>query len=305
MPGPHAAPQLRTDLLEAQDQAELEAAVRERLYRSLAAGKPVIPPLPRVAAELHSLARSPDADLAVVAGLARRDPQLAGTIIGMVCSAPYRPRDGRAITNLDEATALIGRAGLRDIALALTLGKVFRCRPLDGPMRALQRHSFVVANVAAYLCALVDCDPDLGFLAGLFHDVGLQLILAELAELGRSDPHWLEPELLRLPFLGLHQELGAIITGRWNLPVEVVEVARVHHAPEQASPQNRLLAHLVALADEADALPSGELDPGRRARVPLTPRSAREAALTSEQRTEMIQFAESLQRDSNLVALIA
>lgn len=285
----------------------LEERLRARVEEELRVGRVRIPPLPQLALQLQRMARSPAPDLGEAVQLVKRDAQLTAQVLRMASSAAFRPRAGASLASIEQAAVLIGVRGLRDVAFTASIGQVFRCGPLDAKMREAQQHAFVVACGAAYACNLLERDSDDGFLCGLLHDVGRQLLLATLARLGGRHESWLAPDIVNHPYLELHQELGARVIEHWGLEGPAREVAACHHAPERAGAASEL-TELVALCDAGDHLDTSDAgeeldsDAGRERRGELLAGHPRAllSALERDQVVELGRFLEFVRLDDRL-----
>ncbi len=230
--------------------AQLEAELERVVVDAIREGKIEIPPLPKVALELQRQTQAPIPDLGRCIQLIKRDPQLAARVIQLANTAGYRP-SGSPIRTLERAGVTIGLRGLRDMAFAFFLGRVFSCGPLDPLVKAQQRHAFVVACATAYTCGLLGLDSEFGFLCGLLHDVGRLAIFATLADLGLGDRRWIEPSFAERPFRSMHQRLGGLLLDMWGLPALTADAARYHHDPGDAG-HSASMAFAVAVADAHD-----------------------------------------------------
>ena len=114
------------------------------------------------------------------------------------------------------------------------------------------RTNFRVAQMARYLAFQTDQNPDMGFTAGLLHDIGQLVLVNEkpeiyLAMLGAA----LDGDDLvaheRAAFGFDHAELGEALAMRWNFPLEIQQAIAWHHQVDLAVRQP--LAMVVCLAD--------------------------------------------------------
>lgn len=231
------------DLFEAEDwQSEL----RERIADALRDGKFEIPPLPAVAVELNRIASSAEPDLRKATELVHRDAQLAGRVLALASSAAFGARS--PITDLQKAVVRIGANGLRDIAFAVMMGKVFRCHPLDRQMQQVNARSYLMAAMSHVICRRLKMDSKLGFLCGLLADVGQLGLLALLADFSKENRAWLRRHVIDEAIATMHTEFGALICSRWALPAAIKEVALHHHDPQAAQGAGPL-ALAVAASD--------------------------------------------------------
>lgn len=224
--------------------------VRKRLVADVVADAIEIPPLPKVAVELHQLASSPDPDLRRAQVILERDPQLAGRVAQVASSPAY---GGRAVTGIEMAVVRLGTTGLRDIAMAVAMGRVFRCKALDSYIRTEMQHSFAVGSASKVLCSILGLDPHYGFLCGLFHDLGRLTIGMAIAQYYSESQAKIDMTILDALADQHHQQVGEHVLSKWGMHNMVKTVAAHHHAPDKAGAAAPL-ALVVAAADAADRI---------------------------------------------------
>lgn len=276
---------------------------RARLSRDIREGQFQIPPLPEVAVELNALANSPDPDIGAAVTLIERDAQLAAKVLQVASSASYGL--GGPITDVRRASVRIGISGLRNVALALIMGPVFRCGPLDGLMREIMQHGFITACTTGWICRVLKIDNRTGFLCGLLHDVGKQALLAALARLARRYPQWLERAFVDEAMLTMHQEIGALVVGKWALPDVVRDCARFHHHAQEVPPERgtQPMVMAVGVANFAANL-KGETAEACAETLRLEPLPYK-AGLAREHLLDIARMVEQSRVDSRLLGLTA
>ncbi|HHO54069.1 MAG TPA: HDOD domain-containing protein [Deltaproteobacteria bacterium] len=224
---------------------------------------------PTAALKILELSRSPNALLDQLEEAVALDPVLAARVL-KVANAPLFGLRVR-IGTLRRALQMLGFDGARNIAISLALRGIS-----DGGSEwgeRLWRH----CEATGWICRVLsrrtrNVNADEMFVAGLLHDLGLQLLLilepgvsTELLEVhGPDDPELILAETRHMGFH--HGQLGAECLRRWKLPPYVVQLVEQHHLhplhPLQPSTsarpaQPRLLA-LLQLADTlADPLLEG------------------------------------------------
>lgn len=224
--------------------------LRRRIADDVRDGTLEFPPLPQVAMELGNLAASIDPDMQVAMRLVERDNQLAGRVIRVAASPAM---GGRSVTDLRGAVMALGVNGLRDLAFAASMGKVFRCAPLDALVRTEMLHAFVVAIGSAAACRMLAVGERYGFLCGLFHDIGRVAVFMALSRYGRAEPTYWDSALAGRAADALHAELGPLVLSSWGLHNMVTRVAEHHHRPARAGAAMPLCL-AVATVDAADRL---------------------------------------------------
>jgi HD-like signal output (HDOD) protein len=207
-----------------------------------------IPPLPKTVVEMTRLANSPGSDARAAVRMVEREPQFAAKVLQVASSSAFGMGQ---LNDLKQAVVRIGLMGLRDIAYALTMGSVFRCKSLEPLMKEELRHGYVTACASALVARAFGLDTQHGFLCGLLHDVGRMALLSALAIRGDKDKSWLHPYFVRHVLTQLHEEVGYLVLSRWGLH-NIKNIARFHHKPTEAPPEDATLCLAVAIADLAN-----------------------------------------------------
>jgi len=142
---------------------------------------------------------------------------------------------------------------------------VFAMPEYGDTMTSVARHSTLTAYITRIVCRRTGSDAELSFICGLLHDVGFAGLLLAVSHIeGASAP---DLRLLWNDVDRLHEQATLLLTQRWGLPAEVVEVVG-HHHHLHTGPFSRTAA-AVHLADHLTqhfgASVQGPLDQG----VPL------------------------------------
>ena len=212
--------------------------------------------LPEVTAKIVQTVEDPKSTAAQLHKIVAHDPALATRILKVVNSAFYG-LPGQ-IGSVERAIVLLGLNAIKNIAVAASLGQLFRGVKLCEGFTAkdLWTHCIAVGVTARELARQMKLPiADEAFLAGLIHDtgmlVGLQVWpdkLKEACEAARtSDKDFCEIER---EVTGVdHQQLGQGLAELWKFPRSCQLVAGYHHKPTTLSDNNRMLVTLVYIAD--------------------------------------------------------
>ena len=212
--------------------------------------------LPEVTAKIVQTVEDPKSTAAQLHKIVAHDPALATRILKVVNSAFYG-LPGQ-IGSVERAIVLLGLNAIKNIAVAASLGQLFRGVKLCEGFTAkdLWTHCIAVGVTARELARQMKLPiADEAFLAGLIHDtgmlVGLQVWpdkLKEACEAARtSDKDFCEIER---DVTGVdHQQLGQGLAELWKFPRSCQLVAGYHHKPTTLSDNNRMLVTLVYIAD--------------------------------------------------------
>jgi HD-like signal output (HDOD) protein len=212
--------------------------------------------LPEVTAKIVQTVEDPKSTAAALHKIVAHDPALATRILKVVNSAFYG-LPGQ-IGSVERAIVLLGLNAIKNIAVAASLGQLFRGVKLCEGFTAkdLWTHCIAVGVAARELARQMKLPiADEAFLAGLIHDtgmlVGLQVWpdkLREACEAARKterDFCEVEREITGAD----HQQLGQGLAELWKFPRSCQLVAGYHHRPTQLSDNNRMLVTLVYIAD--------------------------------------------------------
>lgn len=231
--------------------AEPQAAVQEIIKKISS-----IATLPEVTAKIVATVEDPRSNAAILHKIVSHDPALVTRILKVVNSAFYG-LPGQ-IASIERAIVLLGLNAIKNIAVAASLGQLFRGVKLcEGhTAKDLWTHCIAVGVTARHLAKQMKLPlADEAFLAGMIHDIGILVSLqtnpeklraaCEKAQAGAGNFIDLEKELTGLD----HQVLGQALAEHWKFPRSCQLVAGFHHRPSQLSDNNRLLVTLVYVAD--------------------------------------------------------
>jgi HD-like signal output (HDOD) protein len=216
----------------------------------------VIATLPEVTAHIVSTVDDPKSTASQLHKIVAHDPALVTRILKVVNSAFYG-LPGQ-IGSVERAIVLLGLNAVKNIAVAASLGQLFRGVKLCEGFTAkdLWIHSIAVAVTSRELAKRLKLPiHDEAFLAGLIHDVGLLVELHTSPEALRQTATQIQKEggdfcTAERELLGYdHQQLGMGLTELWKFTRSCQLVAGYHHQPSALSDNHRVLVTLVHAAD--------------------------------------------------------
>ncbi len=218
-----------------------------------------LPTLPAIIMELERLLHSDSVSMLEIAVVVEEDPAIAASVLRLANSVVYfNSMSGRIVSLRD---ALV-RLGTREIQRLVSASAIIRAfgkmgRHLDPKRfwRQSLRTAVCLRTIARSAAAHVYIDEDEAYMAGLLRDIGLlvldQYFPKAFEQLLAAMPSQevLSPEVERAQ-LGLdHGEVGGCLLEQWNLPEVLIQAATWHNQPDQATPDARLLANAVRLAE--------------------------------------------------------
>ena len=212
--------------------------------------------LPEVTARIIRTVEDPKSTASSLHKIVAHDPALVTRILKVVNSSFYG-LPGQ-VGSVERAIVLLGLNAVKNIAVAASLGQMFRGAELcDGyAAKDLWAHCVAVGVTARELARQMKAPvADEAFLAGMIHDVGLLVSLqlwpeklrnvCETAKAGQQDFCEIERAILGVD----HQQLGRGLAEQWKFPRTCQLVAGFHHQPQTLADDNRLIVTLVHIAD--------------------------------------------------------
>jgi len=235
------------------------AALRHETVRTMVSDMNCVPSLPSVYEALMHELESPNASLVRVADIVERDPGMTAQVLRVCNSLLFGLR-----TEVSSAPMAVTLMGLRTVAslfLSMQIFKQFDVSSAAGQiLRSVCDHSLSTAWLAREIARAEGCSTRLtedAFTAGLLHDVGKLLLVANFpdlykevlvtAEAGRSTPS----EAERIVFGADHAEVGSFLLGLWGLPQVLVDAVASHHQLPDREPQFDATT-IVHIADAID-----------------------------------------------------
>jgi len=223
-----------------------------------------IPSLPTLYAEVTAALRAEDSSFAKVAQIISKDVGMAAKILQLANSA-FLGTSGR-VSSLSQALTLIGNETVRTLVLSVHVFSQFEGNSKTrASLPALWDHSTAVSALAQRIANGEKCPKAVieeCFTAGLLHDIGKVVLLAEMPreymevcsnKAGEKTDG--EKKLLGCT----HAEVGAYLMSIWGLPFPLVHAVAYHHHPgETAETKFSALTavHVAdAIASETDESP--------------------------------------------------
>jgi putative nucleotidyltransferase with HDIG domain len=212
--------------------------------------------LPEVTMKIIKTVEDPRSSATQLHKIVAHDPALVTRILKVVNSSFYG-LPGQ-IASIERAIVLLGLNAVKNIAVAASLGQLFRGVKLcDGfTAKDLWTHCVAVACASRELAkGMNPAHADEAFLAGMIHDIGLLVSLQTgpeqlqevCAEVRKKNLDFCETERV---LTGVdHQMLGAGLAEMWKFPRACQVVAGRHHNPSDVPDEYRSLVAIVYTAD--------------------------------------------------------
>lgn len=254
--------------------------------------------LDRILDETSDLPTMPQATLAVmresqsststahsVAKYLAQDQALTARVLRLANSAFYGMQ--RQIATPEEAVVILGMRAVRNLALIAStynwMAKAMGSYTYEP--QEFWEHSLSTAVAAQVISSKVSPgSSDVAFTCGLLHDIGKAALNAWFENhpinlMAVANTLSVPVERAEKRILGFdHQEVGAGMAERWNLPKVIVESIACHHSPSDCFPHNPIndIVHVADYMSSTGHIGTGgggvrfSLDPAALARLELT-----------------------------------
>jgi HD-like signal output (HDOD) protein len=230
-----------------------------------------LPTPPAIALKVVQAASRPDCEPDEIVALLGRDPALCAKLLRAVNSCVYGL--GRPVASIARAVTVLGLNTVRSLTLGLSLPAMRAGPAADAAMRNYWMVSVGGAIVARELAVLTHRPfPDDDLVAGLLRDIGAVLLRQAFPaawDALAAGPLDAPCEAEEAVFGVTHAEVSAVLLQGWNLPAELIEPIRFHHAPERLADRPPLAerARLLQFADQLAQLDVVARDPAALERV--------------------------------------
>lgn len=196
-----------------------------------------IPAQPRVLEELRKLMQRREMDVRALAKVINQDPGLTAMLFKAVGNAAYRQH--QPFESVEEILHAVGVRQTFNLVQALSLfgaGEVKKNRQVYESFwahsQAIGQISMLIADERVSVCNIF---PDQAFLAGIFHDCGVPLLMqrfptyyAEM-QLGAAPHVWVDLLEEDRKFNTDHCVVGYLVARHWCLPEFISDAIRHHH----------------------------------------------------------------------------
>jgi putative nucleotidyltransferase with HDIG domain len=214
-----------------------------------------LPTIPVVAIKVMQLIESERATAEELAKIVASDPAVAARVLKISNSSFYGCQ--RQIQTLSSAIVVLGFSTLRSLVVAASVKQVYK--PYGLTEKMLWEHSFAAGLAARIIASQTRAaNEEEAFLAGLFHDIG-KIIMNSLDRVKFQEVmqhcynegiSFGEAERSVYPFG--HDEVGAYVIRKWNLPEVLTTAILQHHRMEFSAEDSPAVVNLTAVTSLAD-----------------------------------------------------
>lgn len=221
----------------------LENWVPRNSIRDLVRRIRTLPTMPTLYQEVQTLLKSPDATTEQVGAIIAKDMAMTTKLLQVLNSAWFGA--SRKISDPAEAVGILGFETVSSMVMTIKLLSQYdKVKPVYFSIDRLWRHSTEVAKNAKQITLYHTDDrvlAEAAFTGGLLHDLGKVVLASNFDEQYRgaqslaAKQKLAPPEVEKEIFGASHGEIGAYLLGLWGMPVDVLEIAALHHHPADCS----------------------------------------------------------------------
>ncbi len=213
-----------------------------------------LPTMSPVAIQVLNMVSDPQTSPAKLSETIGRDAGLTSQILQLSNSAYFGL--SRQVTQLQQAVLILGFNEIRNMVVVAATFDILKHNVEEDILKDLWEHYLAVAICARFLAQRYYKEAsEMAYVAGLLHDVGkvpfAYRFPTEYRQMMDHAGH--QPARLNVMeqdyFDTDHQELGARLLEKWNLPETIVNVAGRHHDVDDEIAQEQPLVPLILLSD--------------------------------------------------------
>lgn len=206
------------------------------MVRRLFAQGVKIPPQPRVLEELRQLLKRQEFDIRDLARVINRDPGITAMLFKVCNSAAYRQH--QPFGAVEQILHAVGIRQTFNLVQAIALAGVTEVKRHRQVYEAFWARSQAVAQLAMLIAddrvSVCNIFPDQAYLAGIFHDCGVPLLMQRFptycGEMLLDRPgRWIALAEEDRKFSADHCVVGYLVARHWNLPDFICDAIRYHH----------------------------------------------------------------------------
>lgn len=199
----------------------------EDIHRDLSEKEITLPSLPDIALRVQEAASDPDCTFDSIGKVLKSDAALSANLIKIANSPLYLTR--LPVTNVRAAVHRMGVPAVRNFAMTFALQNLFHSynTGLNRLFRKVWEDNCEISaltSVLATFCA--GFDPDDALLAGLIQDVGIVILIGQLAERGEDID---DPKEIREKLDQWAPSVGQMLLERWEFDQRYINVVKCRH----------------------------------------------------------------------------
>ncbi|MBS1144764.1 MAG: hypothetical protein H6R14_2170 [Proteobacteria bacterium] len=215
-----------------------------------------IPVQPRVLEELAQHMKRKELDVRLLARVINQDPGMTAMLFKVVGNSAYRQL--QPFGSVEEILHAVGVVQTFNLVQAIALASAGDIKKNRQVYEAFWARSHAVGLLAMLIAdervAVCNIFPDQAYLAGMFHDCGVPLLMQRFptycAEMKLGTPGvWIDLAEEDRKFNADHCVVGYLVARHWRLPEFICDAIRYHHAiGELGAHDARSMVAIVQLA---------------------------------------------------------
>ena len=219
-----------------------------------------LPSLPTLYSDIMAELSSSEASIKKIGEIIGSDMAMTSKILQLVNSAFFGLR--QRVARPDQAVLLLGLDIVKSLVLSLQIFSQFTMpKMFFSTVSRLWQHSLVTGKLAKQIAAAEKVSKefeDQAFMAGLLHDCGKLVLLANFPEpmqrvLTDSQKTGASELALEEKAFGVtHAPVGAYLLGLWGLPGAITSAILYHHSPGGASEKKFSVLTAIHVANHLD-----------------------------------------------------
>ena len=235
-----------------QSLGEVDAGRIKRLLE----GGVKIPPQPRVLDELRKCMARSELDVRALSRVINQDPGLTAMLFKVVTNAAYRQH--QPFHSVEDILHAVGVQQTFKLVQAIALTSAVDIKKNRLVYEAFWARSHAIGQLAMLIAgervAVCNVFPDEAYLAGIFHDCGVPLLMQRFptysAEMQLGIPgRWSDFAEEDRKFNANHCVVGYLVARHWCLPEYICDAIRFHHClSELGMHEARSMVAIVQLA---------------------------------------------------------
>lgn len=194
----------------------------------------VIPPQPAILLEINKLLNKSGSHLTAIGNLINKDVGLTAAIFKLVNSSFYK--SPMTISDIQKAITVLGLTQVESLIKAMSLRKAINGQELayDKFWSRAEDIATISAIIARKQISVCNIAVDQAYMAGLFHDCGVPILMQRFPEYCRlfrlnKDGVWPDLHAEDKNFNTDHAVVGFMVTKHWALPDYICQAVRFHH----------------------------------------------------------------------------
>lgn len=217
-----------------------------------------IPPQPRVLDELRRLLNRREYDVRALARVISQDPGVTALLFKAVKSMAYRQH--HPFDSVEQVLHTLGVKETFNLVQAVVLTSITDIKKNRLAYETFWARSQAVAQLAMLIAddrvAVCNIFPDQAYLAGMFHDCGVPVLMQRFStyckkmHLGEAGG-WIDLQEEDHQFNLDHCAVGYLLARHWSLPDFICDAVRSHHEIKQMGMHaSRTMVAILQLAME-------------------------------------------------------